>query len=461
MKKIFALLAILACGACLLSSCGDGGEEAVLTTTETVTSQATSESSTAAEEPEPEPEPDHRLHIVEKGVSTYNIVLSSDSLTKPSGNGVAMNSLTGKVTKLDMTVPTPLYIWAGTLVTGISEKTACNLNIDGDGEISAGEFEILIGNTTREASQSVKKELSPNTYAIRVVDSKLVIVGYNDNVTLEALKYLTEHFDSIFVQDGELLVVNETFSFIGEVPETPASILRIGGTYTLKDADLLASIPVDGEYRVMQGGATDGQYLYYCMENQSLSAHESYIYKIDPETGRVVKRSASLQLDHSNDMTYNAKLRQLLVVHNAPNRKYVTFVDIDTLQKVKTIKLDWEIFCIAYNEERDEYCIGLSGGQSFSIVDSDFKFIRRYNIAGTGYTTQGMTCDGNYLYFAQSGANVVVVYDWDGYRIDVVPIEFTEKETENISIIGNDVYIGFYVGWSAGGKVYKTKFTER
>lgn len=324
----------------------------MLTTTETVTSQATLESSTAAEEPEPEPEPDHRLHIVEKGVSAYNIVLSSDSLTKPSGNGVAMNSLTGKVTKLDMTVPTPLYIWAGTLVTGISEKTACNLNIDGDGEISAGEFEILIGNTTREASQSVKKELSPNTYAIRVVDSKLVIVGYNDNVTLEALKYLTEHFDSIFVQDGELLVVNETFSFIGEVPETPASILRIGGTYTLKDADLLASIPVDGEYRVMQGGATDGQYLYYCMENQSLSAHESYIYKIDPETGRVVKRSASLQLDHSNDMTYNAKLRQLLVVHNAPNRKYVTFVDIDTLQKVKTIKLDWEIFCIAYNEER-------------------------------------------------------------------------------------------------------------
>jgi hypothetical protein len=242
-------------------------------------------------------------------------------------------------------------------------------------------------------------------------------------------------------------------------PQTPANTIHIGGKYTLKTATLFAEIAKDGNYKVMQGAATDGTYLYYCIENQALAAHESYIYKIEIATGKVVKRSKSLQLDHSNDMTYNPVRGQLVVVHNAPNRKLVSFVDATTLEKIETINIGREIFCMAYNEKRDQYVIGLSGGQSFCVVDSNFEFVREYApVPSTGYTTQGMTCDDNFLYFAQSGANVVVVYDWDGYQVAIVPIEFTNIETENICIVGNDMYIGFYRSGN-GGLVYKTKLT--
>lgn len=52
-------------------------------------------------------------------------------------------------------------------------------------------FEILIGNTTREASATVAESLAAGEYAIQTVytdaGAKLVIVGYNDTLTLEAI----------------------------------------------------------------------------------------------------------------------------------------------------------------------------------------------------------------------------------------------------------------------------------
>ena len=53
-------------------------------------------------------------------------------------------------------------------------------------------FEILIGNTAREESVTVAESLSTGEYAIQTVrteeGAKLVIVGYNDTLTLEAIE---------------------------------------------------------------------------------------------------------------------------------------------------------------------------------------------------------------------------------------------------------------------------------
>lgn len=476
MRKTQILAGLLA-ALLLFSSCGRTADEtetttSVATTTEVTTvTTTTSAATTTAETEPPAPQLDpNTVYVVNEGVTQYSIVLDAGALTKPGGSGVKKNAETRKMEKLPKELPTPIVTEAMDLIAALTEKTGVTIPLTDDKTVSAadaGEFEILIGLTNRAESIALHKTLKERTFAVQTTDTKLLIVGYDDNMTAEAIRYCVEHYVRGWESVGQVIengvfTVPANFSVTSPVFEqTPANTIHIGGAYTLKDATVFAEIAKDGSYKVMQGAATDGSYLYYCIENQALAAHESYIYKVDAATGKIVKRSASLQLDHSNDMTYNPTLNQLVVVHNAPNRKLVSFVDVTTLEKIKTINIGREIFCMAYNEKRDQYVVGLSGGQTFCVLDSNFEYIREYSpVASTGYTTQGMTCDDNFLYFAQSGANVVVVYDWDGYQVAIIPIEFTNIETENICIIGNDIYIGFYRSGN-GGIVYRTKLTVK
>ena len=469
MKLASLLLALL-----MLASCQKVPAQEAKTTTTAIETEATTTVATTTESVpeetealEPELDP-YTVYIVHEGQTAYSVVLPASSMKKPGGTGRRKNYETGKMEKLPTEIDSPLALAAQDLVAGLAEKTGVTIPLISDEAISAkeaSEFEILIGLTDREESIALHKTLKERTFAVKSTDKKLIIVGYDDNMTALAVRYCLDYYvigwDSVgqVIEPGTFTVPANLVVTSPAEAMTPANTIHIGGEYTLRTANVFAEISKDGNYKVMQGAATDGTYLYYCIENQALAEHESYIYKIDIATGKVVKRSKSLQLDHSNDMTYNPIRNQLVVVHNAPNRKLISFVDVTTLEKVETINIGREIFCMAYNEKRDQYVIGLSGGQTFCIVNSDFEFIREYSpVPSTGYTTQGMTCDDNFLYFAQSGANVIVVYDWDGYQVAIVPIEFTNIETENICIVGNDMYIGFYRSGN-GGIVYKTKLT--
>jgi len=475
MKYQVRIVSMMLIMALFLSSCAtkapDDSETTLTTentTTVTTTIPPTENTTVVTEPPEPVHDP-NTLYIVEQGETNYKVILPGGSMTKQAGMGFANNAETGRREKLSTTTITPLVEATSALVDALAEKTGAKIPVADDSSVKAsdaGEYEILIGLTDRPESVALHKRLKERTFAVQTTESKMIIVGYDDNMTVTAIRYCLEHyiygFESIgqVIEQGVFTVPAKMEAISGQEPQTPANTIHIGGSYTLKDATLFSEIAKDGNYKVMQGAATDGLYLYYCIENQSLSAHESYIYKVDAETGKIVGRSKSLQLDHSNDMTYNPKRNQLVVVHNAPNRKLISFVDVDTLQKVETINIGIEIFCMAYNEARDQYVIGLSGGQNFAVLDSEFNYLREYIVPTTGYTTQGMTCDDNFLYFAQSGANVVVVYDWDGYQVAIIPIEFTNIETENICIINNDMYIGFYRSGN-GGVIYRTRLTVK
>jgi len=480
MKIQMKCLLVALTAAILLSSCGQGRdpEEATFTTDEsesvtvTTASEQTSSATVTEEYPdviEPDLDP-YTIRIIYEGETSFSVVLPAGSLTKPGGSGVRKNNEIKKMEKLSLEVDTPMVTATASLISALAEKTGVTIPVTNDALVpaaNASQYEILIGLTDREESIALHKKLKPRTFAVQSTDTKLVIVGYDDNMTAIAVRYCVENcvlgtmLAGQVIEEGLFTMPVHTEAVSPQYPQTPENTIIIGGKYTLSTATVFAEIARDGNYKVMQGAATDGSYLYYCIENQALAAHESYIYKVDIATGKIVKRSASLQLDHSNDMTYNPKLNQLVVVHNAPNRKLVSFVDIETLEKVNTINIGREIFCMAYNETRDQYVVGLSGGQTFCVLDSNFEYIREYSpVASTGYTTQGMTCDDNFLYFAQSGANVVVVYDWDGYQVAIIPIEFTNIETENICIVGNDIYIGFYRSGN-GGIVYRTKLTVK
>ena len=477
-KILFAALA----ASLLLSSCGQSqpqqettaaASEATQTTAVDTSASATSSATAtqAAEVIEPELDLDpYTIRIIYEGETSFSVVLPAGSLTKQGGKGVQKDPNSAKMSKLSTEVDTAVVTSTVSLISALAEKTGVTLPLTDDGATpaaNAAEYEILIGLTDREESIALHQKLKPRSFAVQSTDKKLVIVGYDDNMTAVAVRYCVENYvlgsmlAGQIIDEGLFTMPVHTEAISPQYPEAPEHTIQIGGQYTLKTATVLTEIAKDGNYKVMQGAATDGTYLYYCIENQALEAHESYIYKVDIATGKIVKRSKSLQLDHSNDMTYNPKLNQLVVVHNAPHRELVSFVDIETLEKVKTIDIGREIFCMAYNEMRDQYVVGLSGGQTFAVLNSDFGYLREYTpVASTGYTTQGMTCDDNYLYFAQSGANVVVVYDWDGYQVAVIPIEFTNIETENICIVGNYMYIGFYRSGN-GGIVYRTQLTVK
>ncbi len=221
-----------------------------------------------------------------------------------------------------------------------------------------------------------------------------------------------------------------------------------------------------GDYYVPQGGCTDGKYIYFAFENQKLAAdgstlsgseynkkdHYAKIVKIDIATWEIVKISEPLVLNHCNDMTYVPKLKQLIVLNNAPNGKTFSYVDAENLTLVKTA-LSTDLvgqdldnhYAIGYCPEREQYAIGKSGTYDTVVLREDYSLNSMlYCPNPTGYTKQGLDCDQEYIYYVQYKENVVMIYDWSGNFVSRISIKNVNMEPEFIFHIGDDFYIGAY-----------------
>lgn len=213
-----------------------------------------------------------------------------------------------------------------------------------------------------------------------------------------------------------------------------------------------------------QGSYTDGKYFYQAyVQNDAVSNglnSRCIIVKYDLATGERVKTSEQYQLNHANDITYNSKLGYLVVCHNAPVMNCVSYINPDTLELVETFTIDNFIYCIDYNEKTDQYVVGLSGGQTFQILDGDFKPVSEvFQPTGktSAYATQGCTSDEDFIYFALYMENVIAVYDWDGTFITVIDAGFTPTiaEPESLSVINGEIYIGAMSKGHTDLRVYK------
>jgi len=99
------------------------------------------------------------------------------------------------------------------------------------------------------------------------------------------------------------------------------------------------------------------------------------------------------------------------------------------------------IYSIAYNASNDTYIAGISGTYNFAVLDEDFKQIKRIKGVNTGYTRQGCDCDDKYIYFVQSGGeNVVVIYDYSGKQVDMIPLGHSH-EVENLFHVGKNFFL--------------------
>lgn len=195
---------------------------------------------------------------------------------------------------------------------------------------------------------------------------------------------------------------------------------------------------------VVQGGCKVGRYYYQAFIKKDNSG--TIIVKYDMQSNEISKISEVVQLHHTNDITYNSTLRKLVVCHNAPNRKQISFVNPDSLTVERTFEIGYNIYSIDYNASTNRYVIGLSGGQTFRILDSNFKAVGgvfQPTSRTTGYTTQGCASDNNYIYFVLYRQNVITVYDWSGNFVTLIDLDIIESiEPENISVVDGTIYIG-------------------
>lgn len=211
-----------------------------------------------------------------------------------------------------------------------------------------------------------------------------------------------------------------------------------------------------GDHTVMQGGCSDGKYMYLILEYNE--AKTDVITKVDMTTWEIVKQSEPLLLHHGNGMGYNSKTNKILVSHNSGAVKDVSIVNPNTLKIEETFSLKYGIYGIAYNEKRDCYVVGISGESAFAVLDSNFVELGYYEGHQLGLANQSVSCDDNYIYVGNSGVGtnpgmeVVKIYNWMGEYQGIFRVDSVSEQEAFIPINGKN-YITFFTG--NGGRVYE------
>ena len=219
-----------------------------------------------------------------------------------------------------------------------------------------------------------------------------------------------------------------------------------------KCEELFVIQPPTTEAEIVQGGCTDGEFVYqlfYCADlNENGFNNQCFVVKCDLRTGEVVATSEMMQLNHANDITYNSKLDYLVVCHNAPLSNMISYIDTKTLELVDTFATENYMFSIDYNATRDQYVVGLIGTKTFQILDADFHAITDIFQPTKAYRSsvnQGGACDDNYIYFIYYKTNVINVYDWNGNFITSIEIEkeiqSSQYEVESMTVMNDEMYI--------------------
>lgn len=345
---------------------------------------------------------------------------------------------------------------ADNLAAFIKLQTGTKLSVLSDEEATdSSGYEILIGDTNRAESATARADVSDNcTFAIRVVNNKLAVVAGSDGALTAAIDLLTSGAKKLGYK-----LKNSTMTFPVTLAYTERAIF-ISETTHLGWVCKLADM--EG-HTVVQGGCTDGTYMYVCMENQAgdydhSSKHSTIICKLELATGNLVAMSEPLKLDHSNDMAYNSKTGELIVVHcgneNGRNRT-LSFLDPQTLTLLRTRDgiLKRGTYALAYNESRDQYVAADSG---LTVCNASFIYQKENSSYCDGHTSQGIDCDDDYVYSVLTGDGedgvddkcfgYLAISTWEGQlvafcRIPLPSGEENEIETECIFHVGNDFYV--------------------
>jgi len=238
----------------------------------------------------------------------------------------------------------------------------------------------------------------------------------------------------------------------------------------------------------MQGGTTDGTYMYFACAYSNGKTIKIVKYTLD---GKKVAESKSFKradLGHANDMTFNKNLNMLIVAAwdesgkgSTKIKDQVKIIDPSTfvVKGTKVLSDHTSVSNICYNDVTNQY---VSNGRLYdnnfvylkdiydnSAVNKEIGIDKETSVTYKGKKTeilnQGITCDSSYIYimrvvFRQSGYNMVTAYDWSGNNHGIYRVDLND-EGENISLVNGSVYMGINEGtMSSGGNSNNDYFVK-
>ena len=380
--------------------------------------------------------------------------------------------------------------YAESMATFIFQQCGVKPKVEDDREAEGDGYEILLGDTNRAATAAVKAEITGSlNYVMRAVDKKLVIVAGSDLALSEAVSTFlntTKQLNYKVSKNDNRMTFKNGYVYAMTLPAAVTNVKHVADIAT----PIEATITEEGksyQHFVVQGGTTDGTYLYACLEDQkapsgiskdewekyykATSQHTTIIVKIEIATMKMVAKSKMLKLDHSNDMAYNPKTNELIVVHcgmEGERHKILSFIDPETLTVKRTCENAFEGgYAATYNASKDILVAAGGGGYKYyngNYQNADGSYRNRltryndtkYSSFTTGHTTQGIDCDDDYIYAVltgdgedginDSGYGYLVISTWGGKLVTIcrIPLpddEYSEIETENICHVGNTFYV--------------------
>ncbi len=245
---------------------------------------------------------------------------------------------------------------------------------------------------------------------------------------------------------------------------TDPRTLTPGILYEAKGEELFTFKPAEKTHNTIQGGYFDGTH-FYVAEIKRATPETVRIHVMD-KNGATLRYSDPLPLDHANNLTYNSRLDRLVVTHcQSEDGHYYRYsmVDPETFAITETGDKPAPFFAMAYSPERDMYASGEWGGGRLDVWDGSMELLYGVDVEGPSSLSQGVFCDGDYMYFVRSSQNghssEVRIYNWDCELIHAIPLSLGGSiEPENINIVDGVTYV---IGndWSRGcGVAYKVTF---
>lgn len=264
-----------------------------------------------------------------------------------------------------------------------------------------------------------------------------------------------------------MAVYNLNGELIGDVVDADAELQAL--KLNLRDtASLIQLMNETGTSATMQGGCTDGEYIYYIYYN--INTFKKY--------NILTKESTSVTYEsglygHANDMTYNPNTGKIYVTYmDDPGKIFV--VNPSDLSNESSFNLTdsngniIRAYGLAYDRKNNWYITADSGtnGLNFSFFNgNNFSFIKTVTITRSeSYTLQGIEVDGTYIYKtlwdSTNHRNYVYVMDYDGNDVKVIELpDANEVETLMNDWNGN-WYVSFNVSGSRG-KLYYCGLNEK
>lgn len=240
--------------------------------------------------------------------------------------------------------------------------------------------------------------------------------------------------------------------FLGIIPAPVVPQVKMTPVYQIAAID---------NFRTVQGSCTDGKYVYISMisnVNNPDGRTPCKLIKVDTEKWETTLISENKYIDHANDMTYIDHAKSVYVVNNAPNYNNFTVVDPETLKITATGKRDYLMYGMEYIPQTDCYYFGVSSTYDLMVMNAQTSETQTLSLVNNGYTRQGISSDGEYIYCLYSDPNIIYKYDFNGVLQGKMELPIKENEAESLFFINSVMYVTYNIpGVGNGGVIYKVE----